>query len=195
MAQAVSIPGENLRVVVVPAWIWRYRPVLRAGILGLVAGIFLAALAFADSGLWLGAVVVFVVLTLSYGILMGRRMAKYWPGAKELAGADRVAVVRAARRGEKIGEPRLAPAVIGYSDGLRAAYEQARPHWWLMWVVAAAALIFAVVDCFTSPLGSVVVSWLFVAFLVVEVWWWPREQVRLVANAERAAKMAERQVL
>jgi hypothetical protein len=55
--------------------------------------------------------------------------------------------------------------------------------------VIAGSLIAAIVDCFVSPVRSVVVSWLFVAFLSVELWWWPKEQARLVANAERAAKL------
>jgi hypothetical protein len=177
-------------VVVVPAWVWRGGPSLRAATLGLVAGIFLSALSYADSGLLLSSLVVLLILTPFYGILMARRMRRFWPGAEELTGADRVAVARAARRGESIGDARLAPAVIEYSDGLRAAYEQARPHRWVIWVVVAAALIAAVVDCFTSPIRSAVASWLFVALLAVELWWWPKEQARLVANAERAAESA-----
>jgi hypothetical protein len=182
-------------VVVVPAWVWRYGPVLRGVTLGLIAGIFLSALSFADSGIWLSAVVVFAILTPFYGVLLARRMRRYWPQAKELTGAQRVAVARAARRGEDIGDARLAPAVNGYADGLRAAYEQARRHRWVIWVVAVAAVVAAVVDCFVSPLPSVVVSWLFVAFLAVELWWWPKEQARLVANCERAANLAARQTL
>jgi hypothetical protein len=177
-------------MVVVPAWVWRGGPVLRALTVGLIAGIFLSALSFADSGLWLGSLIVFVILTLLYAILMARRMRRFWPGAKQLTGADRVAVACAARRGENIGDARLAPAVIEYSDGLRAAYEDARVRRWVIWVVVAAALFSAVVDCFISPIRSVVVSWLFVAFLAVELWWWPKEQARLVANAEQAAKSA-----
>jgi hypothetical protein len=176
-------------MVVVPAWVWRAGPILRAVLLGLTAGILLSALSFADSGQWLSSLIVFAILTPFYAILMARRMRRFWPGSKELSGADRVAVARAARRGESIGDARLAPAVIEYSDGLRAAYEDARPRRWILWLVIAGSLIAAVVDCFISPVRSVVVSWLFVAFLGVELWWWPKEQARLVANAERAAKL------
>jgi hypothetical protein len=117
-------------VVVVPAYLWRLGPVLRATTLGLIAGIVLSALSFADSGLWLSSVAVLVILPPFYAILMGRRMRRFWPGANGLSGADRVAVARAARRGEKIADARLAPAVIDYSDGLRAAYEIALPRRW-----------------------------------------------------------------
>lgn len=177
-------------MVVVPAWVWRGGPFLRAATLGLIAGVLLSALSFADSGLWLSSLIALVVLIPLYGILMARRMRRFWPGAKELTGADRVAVARAARRGEEIGDARLAPAVISYSDGFRAAYEQARLHRWALWLIIVVSVIVAVLDCFISPIRSAVVSWLFVAFLGVELWWWPKKQARLVANAERVATAA-----
>jgi hypothetical protein len=99
-------------VWVVPAWAWRGGRVLGALTLGVIAGVFLSALSFADSGLWLSSLIVLVILTPFYAILMGRRMRKFWPGANDVAGADRVAVVRAARRGERIGDAALAPAVV-----------------------------------------------------------------------------------
>jgi hypothetical protein len=182
-------------VVVVPAWVWRGGRIFRAVTIGLTAGIFFGALAFADSGLWLSGLVVLVILTPVYGIMMARRMSRFWPGAKELKGADRVAVARAARRGRAIGAPRLAPAVIDYSDGLHAAYEQARPRRWVLWLLAAASLFAAGMDTYLGPIRSAVVSWLFVAFFAVELWWWPKEQVGLVANAERAANLARPQQL
>jgi hypothetical protein len=55
---------------------------------------------------------------------MPRRMARYWPGAKQLGGDERVTVVRTARRGERIGDARLAQAVIDYSSGMHAATEK-----------------------------------------------------------------------
>jgi hypothetical protein len=177
-------------VVVVPAWLWRPGALLRAVILGLIAGILLSALSFADSGIWLSSLIVLVILTPFYAILMGRRMRKFWAGANELTGPDRVAVARAARRGEKVGDARLAPAVNDYSDGLHAAYEDALPKRWILWIVVLGSLVAAVVDCFTAPPRSIVISWLFVAFLGVELWWWPRQQKRLVDNAERAASLA-----
>jgi hypothetical protein len=182
-------------VVVVPAWVWRGGLIVRALTLGLIAGIFLGAVSFADSGIWLGSLVVFVVLTVTYAVVMARRMRRYWPGAKELTGADRMAVARAARRGENIGDARLASAVVDYSAGLRAAYEHGRSRRWVIWVVVAAVVIAAVVDCFIAPVRSLVVSWLFVGFLAVELWWWPMEQARLVANADRAANLARAQYL
>jgi hypothetical protein len=165
-------------VVVVPAWVWRGGKVLRAVTLGLIAGILLSALSFADSGIWLSSLVALVILVPFYAILMGRRMRKFWPGADDLTGAQRVKVAGAARRGENIGDARLAPAVADYSDGLRAAYDDALPKRWILWLVIAVNVAVAIL------------AWCFVAFLGVELWWWPRQQKRLVANAERAALLA-----
>jgi len=176
-------------VIAVPAWVWRGGPIYRAGGVGLPAGAFFGGLALADSGLVPGAVVFVVVGTMN-GILTARRMAKYWPGARELSGSDRVAVVRASRRGEPITDARLAPAVIGYSAGLRAAHEKALPYRWLVWLLIAGSLVIAVIDSVTGPVNSAVVSWLFVGFFAIELFWWPRRQNELLTNAQRAEAIA-----
>jgi hypothetical protein len=59
----------------VPAWAWRGGAAARAVCVGVPVGVFLAALAFAESGLMLGAVVTFVVISIFYGIVVARRMS------------------------------------------------------------------------------------------------------------------------
>jgi hypothetical protein len=90
-------------MVTVPAFVWRGGRVRRAMKVGIGAGVPLAALAWLDSGMWLSAILVLVILVTFYGIWMTRRMTRYWPGAQELSGEDRVTLVRTARRGERIG--------------------------------------------------------------------------------------------
>ena len=114
--------------------------------IGVCVGIFFGVLALLDSGMLPAGLVVFVILGTFYGIWMARRMARYWPGAKHLSGAERVTVVRAARRGERIDDARFAQAVIDYSDGLRAAAEKARPYRRLVWLVLAVAAVLALRD-------------------------------------------------
>lgn len=176
------------------AWAWRGGPVYRAVCIGIPVGIFLAALVFAESGLVVGALVAFVVLSTFYGIMMARRMSKFWPAAKDLSGGDRVAVVRAARRGQDIDDTRLAPAALDYVVGLREARAQARQWHWAVWLGAAAVLVFAVVDSLSGTLRVAAVSWLFVAFFIVELFWWPGRQDRLLANAERTEGSARRAI-
>ena len=179
-------------MVTVPARLWRGGWVRRALTIGVCAGIFFGVLALIDSGILLAAVVVFVILGTFYGIWMARRMARYWPGANQLNGAERVSVVRAARRGERIGDARLAQAVIDYSEGLRAAAEKARPYRWLVWLVLGAAAAMALRDTVFGSTRDAVASCLYVALLAVELFWWPKRQEQLLSNAERAADMAER---
>jgi hypothetical protein len=159
---------------------------------GVPVGVFLAALVFAESASVLGALVAFVVLSVFYGILASRRMSRLWPSAGDLSGGDRVAAVRISRAGKEVGEPRLAAAVIDYTNGLREARSQARSRRWVVWLGAAAVLVLAVIDSTLGPVRLAVVSWLFVAFFVIELFWWPRRVDRLLARAERAERSAHR---
>ena len=115
-------------------------------------------------------------------------MARYWPGAKQLSGQDRVTVVRAARRGERIGDPRLTQAVVDYSQGLRAAAEEARPFRWLVPLVLVVAVATAVWDAVYGSWGNVVASGIYFVAFLVELFWWPKWRDGLLANADRAAE-------
>jgi hypothetical protein len=175
-------------MVAIPAWVWRFNLVVRALIAGLALGVVVGLLAWLGSGLAVAALTALVLVALVYGAFMARRMSKYWPGAKALSGRDRVAVVRAARSGCDIGDPRLAPGVIEYSRALRSAAE--RRWWWLILLLGVVALGTAIADTIFGPVREAVVSWLYFAFFPIEAWWWPRRQARLLANADRAAGLA-----
>jgi hypothetical protein len=174
-------------VVTVPAFVWRGGPFRRALTVGGAVGIFLGAVAWIDSGMLLGAVITFVITGVLYGILMARRMARYWPGAKQLSGEERVAVVRTVRRGERIGDARLTQAVADYSQGLHAAADEARPFRWLVPLVLVVAVATAVYDAVFGSWGNAVVSVIYLALLVAELFWWPKRRDQLLANADRAA--------
>lgn len=177
-------------MVTVPAFVWRGGAFRRALIIGAAVGITLGALAWVDSGFWLSGVIVLVIIGVFYGIWMPRRMARYWPGAKQLSGEDRVTVVRAARRGERIGDPRLAQALADYSQGLHAAAEEARPFRWLVPLVLVVAVGTAVWDAVFGSWGNVVASCIYFVALLIELFWWPKRRDELLANADRAAEMA-----
>jgi hypothetical protein len=177
-------------MVTVPAFVWRYGFVRRALIIGCAVGLGLGALAWIDSGFLLAGVIVFVILSTFYGIWMGRRMARYWPGATQLSGAERVTVVRTARSGGRIGEPRLAQAVIDYSSGMRAAAEKARPFRWLLIFILVVAVGTALWDAVFGSWGNAVASGVYLVLLLIELFWWPNRQKQLLVNADRAAEMA-----
>jgi hypothetical protein len=177
-------------VVTVPAFVWRGGFFRRALIIGGAVGVSLGALAWIDSGFLLSGAIVLVIVGVFYGIWMSRRMARYWPGAEELSGDKRVTVVRAARRGERIGDVRLAKAVIDYSSGMHAASEKARIFRWVLIFVLVVAVGAAAWDAVFGSLGNAMASGIYLVLLLIELIWWPKRQAQLLANADRAADIA-----
>jgi hypothetical protein len=178
-------------VVTVPAFVWRGGFLRRALTIGGAVGISLAALAWIDSGLLLSAIIVLVITGVLYGIWIPRRMARYWPGAKQLSGEDRVTVVRTARRGERIGDARLAQPVIDYSQGMHAADEKARPFRWVVPLVLVVGVGTAVWDAVFGSWGNAVASAIYFVLLLIELFWWSKRRDLLLANADRAAEIAQ----
>jgi hypothetical protein len=138
----------------------------------------------------LSGVIVFVIIGVFYGIWMPRRMARYWPGAKQLSGDDRVTVVRTARRGERIGDARLAQAVIDYSRGIRTAADKARPFRWVLIVVLLVGVGTTVWDAVFGSWGNAAASVIYLVLLLFELFWWPKRQAQLLTNADRATDIA-----
>ena len=178
-------------MVTVPAFVWRGGSLRRAVILGAGIGLPLAVLSWIDSGLLLSAIIVLIATGLIYGIWLTRRMARYWPGAKQLSGDERMTVARTARRGERIGDPRLAQPVIDYSKGMRAAAEQARPFRWVLPLVLVVAVATTAWDAVYGSWGNAIVSVIYLAAMSVEMFWWPKRRDELLANGDRAADIAE----
>jgi hypothetical protein len=177
-------------MVTVPAFVWRGGFLRRALTLGTAVGICLGGLAWIDSGVLVGGVIAIVVTGVLYGILMPRRMARYWPGAKQLSGDDRVTVVRTARNGQRIRDPALAEAVIDYSDGMHAAAEQGRPFRWLVPLVLVVSFAMAVWDAVFGSWGNAVASFIYLVAFLFELFWWPKRRDQLLADADNAAEMA-----
>jgi hypothetical protein len=177
-------------MVTVPAFVWRGGALRRALIIGGPVGIALATMAWLDSGFLLSGVIVFVIIGVFYGIWMPRRMARYWPGAKQLSGDDRVTVVRTVRHGERIGDARLARAVIDYSHGLRAAADRARPFRWVLIFVLLVGVGTTVWDAVFGSWGNAAASVIYLVLLLFELFWWPKRQAQLLTNADRAADTA-----
>jgi hypothetical protein len=162
----------------------------RAVVVGLSVGIFFGALGWAESGSVAALLALAVLGPLVFGVPTARRMQRFWPGASKLNGTERVAVVRATRRGQAISEPDLAHAVIEYASGLRRAHEQARRYRWVIPLVAVLSLILALADSLFGPIRLALVSWLWVGILVAELVWWPRKRAGLLSAAEQAQTLA-----
>ncbi|OBI83584.1 hypothetical protein [Mycobacterium sp. E740] len=174
-------------MVTVPALVWRGGFIGRALMTGGAVGLCVGALAWLDSGFVITGVIVTVVVGTFYGVWMARRMARYWPGADTLSADDRVAVARATRRGQRLADARLSGAAADYARGMKAAAEEARPLRWLLMLVLIVAVAAAVADAVFGSWGNAVVSVVYLAALLAEMFWWPRQQARLLANAHAAA--------
>jgi hypothetical protein len=170
---------------------WRGGALRRAFTIGGVFGICLGAMAWIDSGLLLAGVIVLVIVSPFYGIWMHRRMTRFWPGAADLTSDERVTVVRAARRGEPVGDTRLSQAVIDYARGMHAAAETAWPFRWLVPLVLVVAVATAVWDGVFGTWGNAVASTIYLVALLLELFWWPKHRDRLLANADASAGIAE----
>jgi hypothetical protein len=177
-------------VVTVPAVVWRGGSFARALTVGGAVGIGLAALAWIDSGFLLAAVIVLVITGLFYGIWMHRRMVRYWPGARNLSGEERVEVARTARRGERVRDAGLAQAVIDYSRGMHSAVDKARPFRWLVPLVLVVGVGTTIWDGLFGTWGNAVASGIYLVLLLLELFWWPKRRDQILANADRAAEMA-----
>jgi hypothetical protein len=176
-------------MVTVPAFVWRGGFLSRVLKIGVPVGLALGALAWLDSGSVAIGVLVLVLVGTIYGVWMARRMDRYWPGAKQLTGADRVAVADAVRRGQPVGDERLAQAARNYRDGLHAAAERARPWRWFIGFLLVVAVGTALWDAVFGSWGSAVASAIYLVALGVELFWWPRRQDQILANADHAATM------
>ncbi|WP_018600211.1 hypothetical protein [Mycobacterium sp. 155] len=173
-------------MLTIPAFVWRGGFFYRAVVIGGSVGLCLAVLALLDSGFWVAGVAVFVIIGVFYGIWMPLRMARYWPAAKQLDSADRVAVVTAARGGDRIEDARLMVAAVDYRRGMHAAAAQARSLRWLLLVVLVVAVGTTAWDAVFGSWGNAVASVIYLAALLAELFWWPKRQAQLLANVDRA---------
>lgn len=162
----------------------------RALTVGIPTGLVLGLLSYLDSGFVITGAIVFVVVGSFYGIWMTRRMARYWPESEGLSGDERVTVVSAARRGKRVDAERLAGPLVAYVQGLHAATEKAGKWRWLIVAVLVVAAGTAIWDGVYGSWGSLIASIIYLAAVVVELFWWPSWLAGLLANADRAAELA-----
>ena len=177
-------------MLTVPAVVWRGNAFWRAVMVGAGTGVFLGLLAWLDSGLWFVGLLVFAIITVSYGIWLGLRMVKYWPGAEALTGAQRVRVAGVTRWGGRIGDPALAQPVVDYADGMDKSAESGRHFRWVVPLVLVVAIGAAGWDAVFGSTRDVIASCLYLVLLAAELCWWPRRRDQLLVNADRARARA-----
>ncbi|KAA0111873.1 hypothetical protein [Mycolicibacterium sp. P1-5] len=177
-------------MLTVPAFVWRGGGFIRAVLVGFGSGAFLGLLAWLESGLWFAGLIVLAIMTVFYGIWIGRRMVKYWPGAKALTGEQRVRVAGVTRWGGRIGDPVLAQPVVDYADGMRRSAEAGRHFRWVVPLILVVAIGTAVWDAVFGSTRDVIASCVYLVLLGFELFWWPGRRDRLLVNADRARERA-----
>jgi hypothetical protein len=174
--------------------VWRRGRLWSAVRIGAPAGAFVGLIQFAQSGSADRALRGGIFFGLFFGAAMALVVWRSWPGAKDLSSADRVAVQRIVRRGEKIEEARLAPAVLEYAGVVRRTQEREDRRRWVLWVFAGATVIVALAVTIRGTAREEVVWWALVALWAGLLLWLPRRQARLQSHASHAEDEAHRLV-
>ncbi len=167
--------------------VWRGGRLWSAVQVGLPAGAVFGGLEFAGGRHSVdSAIVSGIFFAVVFGALMSSMMWRSWPGAKNLATADRVAVTRAVRRGRTVEDPSLAPVVVEYAAVVTRARNKERGNRWVLLIFLAGTLVFAVSSTLNGSTRSAVVWWVLVAFGVGVLALIPRRSTRAIECAERA---------
>ena len=177
-------------MLTVPAFVWRGNTFWRSVMVGLGAGVFLGLLSWLDSGIWFVPLIVLVIITVFYGVWLGWRLVRYWPGASALTGAQRERVAGVTHWGGRIGDPALAQSVIDFADGMHKAEEKGRMFRWVIPLVLAVGIGTTVWDAMFGSIRDVIASLVYLVLMAFEVFWWPGRRDRLLDNADRAKERA-----
>jgi hypothetical protein len=180
--------------VVVWEWFWgggRLRAIVAFGLpFGLVVG----------GWMWagLGSAAQAVGTGLVSGVLCGSFMAvnrwHVWPRGGQLSSSDRVAVMRAVQRGERVPDPRLAADVRAYAKVIAHAAERSQRQRWALWVIAAVPLALAAGETVTGSAARSAYFWAFTAIFLGVLWRAPRILARRGEKAAEAARLAGEQM-
>jgi fatty acid desaturase len=177
---------------------WHGGRLRTAAQIGVPAGAYFGAFQFGQLGSAEAALFGGLFFGLFVGVffepLMATIVRRSWPGAADLASADRVEVARVVQRGEAINEPRLASAVIAYAGVVRSAQERNRRQLWVLAIPLAALVAFAIAQSIGGPPRSAIVDWIMVGILVgmvaIVVPMTPRIRRGILSRAERAEQLA-----
>lgn len=161
---------------------------------GVCLGVCAGAMAWLDTGDPSAGVIALVVFGIACGAWTASRMSRFWPGAGELTGSQRVLVVNAVRRARPIRDARLAPAVLDYSRGLHAAAESTKPWRWVVPVVLLVVMVMALWDGIMGSANNAVASFVYVVLIGLNVSWWPGRREDLLVNADRVSALARQMV-
>jgi len=184
-------------------WLWRGGPRRWAVAAGFVGALWAAGALLA--GLSGPVVIAAAVVSAVGGGLVGwvlcsaLLMAVGWPGWRrgeplsQLSPSDRVAVIRAVRRGEP-ADPRLAPSVLTLVRVEVSAAEQEKRQRWIFYVLPALMISVAAGWTAAGSARFAAYFWGLTVFCLVPAFLLPGRAERRLKNAGEAARIAGDQI-
>jgi hypothetical protein len=188
--------------VVLREWLWRGRRLGGRLRIGVTSGLFFAIcmgvvyLVMGPPRAAVGAAIGALVGGAGFGTVMAVYAGRSLRELSGLPPSDRVAVIRAVRRGEQVSDPRLAPSVLACAKSVMASRRRLQsPRWrWLFFAVAALYLVMALVKTTAGSASQAVWIWVGTVMFFAAGWAWPRELGRVREKAEAAADYAADQI-
>ncbi len=165
-----------------------------AATFGLPFGILGGGSVWAISGSATQAVAGGLVSGVIHGSFLAVTRWHAWPRGGQLSSPDRVAVMRAVQRGERVPDPRLAPEVLAYAQVIACAAERGQRQRWMLWVFAAVTLAWAAGQTVTGLAARSAYFWALAAIFLGGVWRMPRILARRIGKAAEAARLAGEQM-
>jgi hypothetical protein len=175
---------------VVSEWLWTGGRLRAAVTFGLPFGLVIGSSAWVFSGSVIQAVVDVLLGGAMFGGFMAVVMWRGWPRGEQLPPADRVAVLRAVQRGERVSDPRLIPEVLAYAKVMLRAADREQRQRWVLWVIAAGIVAWASVETVTGSAARLAYSWTLAVIVFGLVRRTPRRLARRRRDAAKAIRLA-----
>jgi len=174
---------------VVSEWPWGDGWLRVAVTFGLPFGLLIGAVEWVAVGAVAG-ISVMLLDSVTFGVCMAVILRRAWPRGWQLPASDRVAVIRAVHRGERVADPRLIPEVLAYAEVRVQGAERDQRHRWVPWVFAALVVAVAVAETVAGWDASTAFLWAVAVFWLGLSWNMPRQLARRRRHAAQAARLA-----
>jgi hypothetical protein len=186
----IAAVAANQDGVVISEWLWAGGRLRTAVTFGIPFGLVIGTEVWVFSGSVIQAVIDVPLAGAMSGGFMAVMMWRGWPRGGKLPPADRVAVLRAVQRGERVSDPRLVPEVLAYAKVMLRAADREQRQRWVLCVFAAGIAAWAAVVTVTGSAAQLAYAWTLAVIFFGLVWWSPRRFAHRRRDAAKAARLA-----
>ena len=177
-------------------WLWRGGPRRWAVAAGFVSGLWATGALLAVS---VDAVFAVFGGLLSWVLYVALAKKASWPGWRReplslLSPSDRVAVIRAVRKGEPVPDSRLAPSVLAFAKFAISEAEQEQRRRWTFFALPVLLIAVAVGLTVAGSVRLAAYLWALTAFSLMPVCLLPGRAERRLKIAGEAARLARDQI-